>query len=156
MLPKHKYFDIAVVGTGTARGVSLERCWTVIEDSEKYQDWVSALSKSELLVPGKDSRNGVGSLRKFYNNEGGNTIEIVNIHHRPYVYGYRVYDPEARFKDHQGVVSLREVPRGVGITWCITANMSGPRSLDETTMQRVVDITVRGLVSACEAVAGGF
>ena len=164
---EHKQFDIAVVGKGVAKGTTLEDCWSVVEASSKYQEWVSFFTRTDVLAPGKDSPDGIGSLRKFYNKEGRGILEIVNIHHKPYVYGYRVVDADSGLKDHQGVVTLREVPGGTEIIWCMTANNDGLFSLEsgdvfapapaqaQAAMQGVIDITVTDLVGACEAKARG-
>ena len=164
---EHQQFDIAVVGTGVAKGATLDVCWSVVEDSARYADWVSFFSKTEVLEAGKDSRDGIGSLRKFYNKEGRGILEIVNIHHKPHVYGYRVVDPDSGLKDHQGVVTLREVPDGTEIVWCMTANNNGLFSVEsggvfatapdqaQAAMQGVIDITINDLVGACEAKARG-
>ena len=165
MEAEHKHFDISVVGQGIAQGASIEQCWGVLEDSAAYANWVSFFSKTELLAEGKGARNGIGSLRKFYNKEGRGILEVVNIYHRPRIYGYRVIDPDSGLKDHQGVVTLNEVAGGTELTWCMTANNNGLFSPDsgdvfatpldqaQGAMQAVIDITVKDLVAACEASA---
>ena len=167
MSSEYHHFDIAVVGKGVARGTTPEDCWSVVEASAKYEEWVSFFSRSEVLQPGRDSSDGIGSLRKFYNKEGRGILEIVNIHHKPHVYGYRVVDADSGLKDHQGVVTLREVPGGTEIIWCMTANNAGLFSIDsgdvfatapdgaQAAMQGVIDITINDLVGACEARAKG-
>lgn len=165
MQDTHRHFDIAVVGKGVAKGTTLEQCWSVVSGSAAYQDWVSFFSKTELLVEGKGERDGIGSLRKFYNKEGRGILEVINVYHPPRVYGYRVIDPDSGLKDHQGVVTLREVAEGTEITWCMTANNNGLFSESsgdvfatapdqaQQAMQSVIDITINDLVAACENAA---
>ena len=164
---EHKQFDISVVGKGVAQGATLDDCSAVVENSAGYADWVSFFSKTEVLVPGRTDPDGVGSLRMFYNQEGRGIREVVNIYHKPRIYGYRVSGEESGLKDHQGVVALREVAGGTEIIWCMTANNDGlfsPASGDvfqtdyaevQAAMQGVIDITINDLVRACEARAKG-